>query len=333
MPNTTGTCYIQESTCQTNCVAPPTGTVRARTMVVPQTATSCTDVTGSTNYIPGTLALAPPGTVQSAPGDGSYAAWNNVQIHGGGEGYFLSSSVSSNYVLKLACWNRDTPAGSGTGTAASMSVNGSNLTWDIGYVSGTPWTQASGGDVYASGTLRSFVPSGTTPRVFSTDGSGGYPGVVTYGTSYDLDSGTGQGGTYISSTNWLVNDTLPAVDYYEYFWHRYGSPATSTTDPAFDNLLAVTKPPSSTTPYYVVGDLTTSGNWSVGSGESIVIIVDGNLTINGRVNITGSGFIAFIVNGNVTVDTTVGATSASTTPVVEGIYITSPIGAFVSGRL
>ncbi len=36
----------------------------------------------------------------------------------------------------------------------------------------------------------------------------------------------------------------------------------------------------------------------MGTGESIVIIVDGNLTIGGRINITGKGFITFIVNGN-----------------------------------
>jgi hypothetical protein len=69
----------------------------------------------------------------------------------------------------------------------------------------------------------------------------------------------------------------------------------------------------------------------VGTGESIVFIVNGNLTIGGNVNITGTGFVSFIVKGNITVLSSVGTGALSTTPVVEGVYIVSSTGTFQTG--
>jgi hypothetical protein len=82
------------------------------------------------------------------------------------------------------------------------------LTWDLGYTLGAPWSQVQGGDVYASGTLLSYVPVLASPRAFILDGAGGYPGIATYGQSVNFDSsGLTHGQTWVSSTNWLVNDT------------------------------------------------------------------------------------------------------------------------------
>jgi hypothetical protein len=242
----------------------------------------------------------------------------------------VDTPPDSNYVFAQVCAYRD-------GVLYTLSrtgqVNGGEtLSWELGYTYGSPWVQAEGGDVYASGTLRSYIPSGITPRVFVADGTSGYPGTVTYGSSFDFDASASlQGASNVSSTNWLVNATNTVVNYYDFFYRRFGAPTTPTTEPAFSNLLAVTEPPTSETPYYVVGDMTTSGNWNVGSGESIVILVNGNLTIGDRINITGNGFLAFIVNGNITVADTVGTGPTSTTSVVEGIYITSPTGTFATG--
>lgn len=205
------------------------------------------------------------------------------------------------------------------------------LRWDIGYTLGTAWVQAQGGDVYSSGAIRSYLPA-VTPRAFITDGTGGYPGVMTYGTSYDFDSDPYVAGAdLVSADNWQVNTTRASVNYYDYFYRRFGAPTTPTTEAPFNNLLAVTQPVSNCTestcsPYYVVGDMTTSGTWSVGANERVVIFVDGNLTLGGRVNITSNGFIAFIVNGTITVADTVGTTASSTTPVIEGIYIATTAG-------
>lgn len=161
--------------------------------------------------------------------------------------------AGANWQIARAC--------NSTGTSGSTAIlsGGQTLTFDVGYTLGSAWVQSQGGDVYAAGSLGSYIPTGITPRAFSTDGTGGYPGVVTYGTSYDFDGSAsgGTGETLVSSENWLANATRTSVDYYDYFYRRYGSPTTPST---FANLLAVTKPASSATPYYVVGDMTTSGN-------------------------------------------------------------------------
>jgi hypothetical protein len=190
-----------------------------------------------------------------------------------------------------------------------------------------------GGDVYASAALRSFIPSVASPRYFVRTPTEGTSGVVTYGTSYDFASGTtAQGEAYVSSSQWLANDTYTATDYYAMMYHRFGSPtADYTGDTIFNSELA-----SSADAYFVDGNLTVSGPtaWSVTDGENIVVLVDGDLTINQDITLSGTGFVSFIVNGDITVASAVGADCTPTcgsTPVVEGIYITSPTGTFNTG--
>ncbi len=237
--------------------------------------------------------------------------------------YTLTATApSANWVVSSPCeYKNGTLVGLGYSAVAN---GGDTIKWEIGYTKGTAWVQTQGGDAYASGTLRSYIPA-VSPRVFNDVGASGYPGVATYGTSYDFDSDPfSNGGTLVSSKNWLANATRPTVNYYDLFYHRFSAP-TATDNALFPNLLGVTKPASRATPYYITGDMTTSGDWSVGAGENIVFLVNGNLTIGGKINIVpnSTGFVAFIVNGNITVDPTVGTTAASTAPVVEGVYIAS----------
>jgi len=83
------------------------------------------------------------------------------------------------------CWHNQTTGATGEGLTQTL-VDNQTIRWDIGYTLGSAWVQAEGGDVYASGSLRSYIPD-VTPRVFTTDGDGGFPGVVTYGTTYDFE--------------------------------------------------------------------------------------------------------------------------------------------------
>jgi hypothetical protein len=120
------------------------------------------------------------------------------------------------------------------------------------------------------------------------------------------------------------------VNYYDLFWRKFGGP--TTPDLGADDLVSpLAQPVSRETPYYAVGDVTTSGNWVVPDGETLTMLIDGDLTISGTITTTGTGFVAFIVNGNITVDPSVGTTFSSTTPVLEGVYITSPTGTFSTG--
>jgi len=86
------------------------------------------------------------------------------------------------------------------------------------------------GDVYAAGTLKTFVPSLASPRAFILDGTtGGYPGVATYGgdCNFDSSSATTGGKTWVSSKNWLVNDTAPDTNFYQLLYRKFGGAPAS----------------------------------------------------------------------------------------------------------
>ena len=277
------------------------GTIQARAVQVTQADTSCTairSVPTTAGQINNTIlqftrssASAPPAQMQSGA---NYVTFANILT-----GWYTVDSIlpTIDWMYSRACWNNLTTGTTGEGLSQTLGAN-QTIAWDIGYTLGTAWLQTQGGDVYASGNVRSYIPN-VTPRVFSRDGTGGYSGIVTYGTSYDLDSSPlSTGGTLVSSTNWQVNATQTAVDYYDYFYRRFDSP-TATDNDSFPNLLSVAKPASRAKPYYIAGDMTTFGDWTVTTGENIVFIVTGNVTIGGKINITGDGFAAFIVNGNI----------------------------------
>ena len=200
-----------------------------------------------------------------------------------GGSYTLNPTAPINYNILLPCWRTqlNSPT-SGTGLTNNLSepTDSDTLTWDLGYSAGAPWVQTNGGNVYGAGNVVSYIPSGITPRVFNVNGSGGYPGVVAYGSSYDFDaSPTSQGANLVSSTNWLVNQTHTAADYYAYFAHKFNIPDSATVYSGNG------AQPGSSGVYYVGGDLTTSGNWNAGNGEKVVFLVNGNLTIGENTHI------------------------------------------------
>lgn len=58
---------------------------------------------------------------------------------------------------------------------------------------------------------------------------------------------------------WII--LLASADYYKYFRYKLGSPAT----PDFNHPISpLSQPASRTIPYYVVGNMTTKGDWSAG---------------------------------------------------------------------
>ncbi len=311
-----------------------TGNLRGRAVKVFTTDTTCGTIRG----IPTTEADINGTTITFTPSSpsqpsGTQAGANYVSFPGvvGGTYTIDPQLPSANWVTQRACWTRDLNAPTtGEGLSATLSVptEGETLTWDVGYRLGMPWTQVEDGDVYAATNVSSLVPQGISPRVFARDGTAGFPGIVTYGTSYDFAIEGSTGGNNVSSKNWLVNESYAPINYYQIFYQRLGAP---TTPDSFPDLSAVGKPASRATPYYVEGDMTTSGDWVVGDGESIIFLVNGNLTINGKITISGAGFIAFIVNGNITVSSSVGVPYSLSTPVVEGVYVTNASGVFSDG--
>ena len=307
-----------------------TGTINARA-VLGVSGDNCATIQasgagldGATFQFTGGSASQPPPLTQSGS---SYVTFAGIV-----GGTYTIVPNAGNYELARACWSKALNAplsGEGLTTTQSVPFDGDTLTWDVGYIPIAPWVEAAGGNVLVKGAIQSKIPTTTFPRVFVKDGSGGYPGIVSYGTSYDFDySYLGLGENYVSSKNWLVNQVNTFPDYYRYFYIKLGGPITVDS---FPNLTAVPKPASRTKPYYVVGDMTTSGDWTVADGETVMFVVNGNLTINGNINTTGTGFAAFIVKGNITVSSNVGGLYTSSSPQVEGFYVTGPTGIFRTG--
>lgn len=304
------------------------GTIQVRGKVIAEGVNMCSQLADSTTYVPETIDISP----VTAPGaqaisGGTYATWSVDQGT-----YTVLDTPPAGYVLSLACFTGTNPGYSGGGMSSYV-LGDQTMTWELGYTIGKAWTQATGGDVYASTDMKSYIPStGTTPY-FISNGSGGSSGVATYGVSYDFDSLNNRlGESKVSPAGWLANETYATTDYYAIMFHRFGSPETPDATGPVSWTGKPADSPLNGQAYYIDGDLTiVTNDWLVGTGESITVLVNGNLTINTRINITGKGFVAFIVNGDITVGSSVGTTAASSTSVVDGVYITSPTGTFHTG--
>ncbi len=213
------------------------------------------------------------------------------------------------------------------------------------------WWQVTGAGAYAQGTdgyvMMSEIPS-------DEDGCGPpdcSPYLVKAHDSDDPNTAgipmTGGGGLGVNDDFSIRNDNPHAIDTtmsvqenYTYFASQYGMGASSTSFPGSTS--DATKPPSldldadtnPDKPYLVAGDLTIQQQWSVASGETIVVFVENNLTISDPsslgtvIEVEEGGFLAFIVGGNIIIEDTVGNAIVPTdpslddvTPNVEGIYI------------
>ncbi len=338
-----GICEVSEDciTCAVDCGScppvptatptpgPPLATINARAVAITRADTSCAAVVASTNYLNGTVfsaapALSPAAQTQSG---GAYVGWNNVSPS---TYTLIVTPPSGNSALANGCYTK-TGGAPYTQSMSAVVNGGETVTWNVGFTPPGPWVQTQGGDVYAATTLSSLLPETISPRQFNLIGTGNFPGIVIYGSGgvnpYDFDIASGSyGETLVSGTNWLVNDAYAMRDFYQLFYVKFGAPTT----PDYTNPTSpLAKPASRSAPYYVQGDMTTGGDWSVAPGENIVFLVDGNLTIGGKINLTGTGFVGFIVRGNITVLPAVGGAATSAAPAVEGVYLTS--GTFATG--
>lgn len=194
------------------------------------------------------------------------------------------------------------------------------------------WVQVvGGGNVAAAGVLNNFIPPaqacfGSCAPVFVLDGASGDPGVVTYGTSYDLGNGA------VSSKQWLVKSQYQGKRYGFEFWRTHVDvSAAAVSDWTGVELLDAAKPtqaPSHELVYWATGNMNiANGTWQIASGEKIVVLIKGNLTIKNRINVAPGGFLAMIASGDISIDPSVDSEDGQ--PAVEGVYIAD--GRFSTG--
>ena len=318
-----GGCDIEETclTCPDDCGSCPAATLTARAVEVTDATNNCLDVPASTNYLTGTVISFTPAVSPASQTQGAgILTWNNVTTDGTTV-YTVQASPPESRAPGVICVSKD---GGGwiQNASADLAIGGTDA-FAIAYLPQKGWLQTSVGNVYAAGQLTSSIPSSATNPYFSLGLSS--PGVVSYGTGYDFSlSAFDHGETQVSSTNWLVNQTLPSELFYERFIHKLGIPGTETPLP--EPLIDLAKPGcSSPCILYANGNMTTrtASPWTIGATEQMILVVNGNLTINSPITITSGGFFGAFVNGNITVSPAVGTTASSTTTSLDGIYVAS----------
>ncbi|MGD9129049.1 MAG: hypothetical protein PVJ09_00975, partial [Candidatus Woesebacteria bacterium] len=178
-----------------------------------------------------------------------------------------------------------------------------------------------------------FVGPGVAINTHQDEGAGDEPGYVHVPDSREGDN---------ADNAYAIGLYLDPQDYqdYAYFNNRFGNSADVITS---EMSTGNPSKPSTSGIHKVTGDVTIdeTDNWSVGSGESFVVLIDGNLTIEDTtggnqqiITVAEGGYVAFIVNGNITIADSVGYDSShanfqSSDPddaVVQGVFVTSRTG-------
>lgn len=323
-----GGCSFQTQ-CVPNAACTPM-TINVRAKLVSTTAFSCADIASSTNYINGEqFSLSPAGApATQSQNNGNYVTWNNL-VFGS---YTINYTPVPAYSVQNSCWTKNPGGTSGQGLSIS-GVPGDVFTIDLGFSPTAAWPQVQGGDALVCKDVKSHVFPGTAIPYFNDDGSGGFPGLVSYSTSFDFQNGANTGENMVSTKNWLARDTpssICATNWYQYFYNRfdmapkaqdYGAGALSEPPTRLDSN-------NQPIPYKVGGNATVS-NWNISNNQSLVIFVNGNLTIDGDIKVNPGGFLAFIVSGNIIVTSNVGQPQGSSAANIEGIYIAG--GTFMTG--
>ena len=238
-------------------------------------------------------------------------------------------------------------------TATGVSVGSSTITSDVvmnGVVMCTdtstldvtlpgPWWQVQDADIITNGNLSSLIPTttcllpGCNP-IFDLDGPGGYPGVPSYGGSYDFEAGSGTG--TVSSTGWLANSTTTLNKKYDYSYFeglvRPDVEIHEIIEPDGEiqggYLISETSGPDGYIWFRSQEDLTITGTANL-QDRKVVLLVDGNLYLGRppaqsgssiRVR-DGSGFFMAIVSGDIIISPKAKIDPLTPQPVFEGIFL------------
>lgn len=162
------------------------------------------------------------------------------------------------------------------------------------------WFQTREGDVHSGGEIRVNVPAG---KVFSLDGEGGFPGVISYQSVFEPDFSPGG----FSSTGWLVK-TEAKRRFYRHFYLFLGSLVVDNFD-GYQGQIA------GSGVYYSGDDVELENKvWNFPQRLRAVILVEGNLKINSNILVPQGSFLAFIVKGNIEVSGDIEN--------LQGVYIT-----------
>ncbi len=178
------------------------------------------------------------------------------------------------------------------------------------------WWQAVGGSVYAGGSVRSELPSGSEALI--VPGAGGALGALMRA-SGSLDTGAGE----VSAEGYsAVTAYRGRTMNYDYFAAHMGVTPSTVNYWAADTMNKPANDPERVFYYQNPSgsEASVTSPWTVAAGESYVVFVNGDLRIAADVVVEEGGFLAYIVNGDVRVSPAV--TDVAGLFVVDGVLST-----------
>ena len=204
------------------------------------------------------------------------------------------------------------------GEGCSPSADSSWLHWSTEPpLAASAWWQVESGNVHAdAGAVVSEIPATCTgaclPYLITQSAGNEDTGLLSFSGSVSLGEGTinENGDDWQAETGYQGTQT--GFDYFQRILSDDPNGIAEWTDgslPAADGV------------YLATAGVLTSGTWSVGSGEKIVLLIPGNVTIGSDINVAPGGFLAIIASGNI-------AVSDSVTN-IEGVFVAD--GNFSSG--
>ena len=145
------------------------------------------------------------------------------------------------------------------------------------------WFQTQDGDVHAQGKITDPL-SPIPPKIFSLDGEGGFPGVVSFwGNNPYFGSGA------VSAKSWLAKTgtVLRNFHFYDTF---LGSPQVNSFDGGM---------PGEDGVYFADGDRVIAGDWELAGGKRVIILVDGNVKVLNNIIVPYGSSLILIASGNI----------------------------------
>jgi hypothetical protein len=247
--------------------------------VVPKVSGGVVDIIGGASYAPTSDAL------------GVYSQYVLTP-----DSYALSTDPGVDFILppKLFC----------QGTTADFVSDGTIATRDFGFwrIYGG-WWQVIGGDVYGGGGVESVIPVTllAEDKFLVKQDSGGFDGLVFYGSGGEVDLGTAPG-VSVSNSGWEAESGYLGQDInYEYYMAKMRT--LDKTDWGGSGKPAYV-PVEGYEIYTYTGDAVV--DFGVSGGEKMVIMVDGNVLVDSDVTVEAGSHLTVIVSGDITFANNVG---------------------------
>jgi hypothetical protein len=259
----------------------------------------------------------------------------------------IKSSIFGFSILLILCF----------GFFVNLKEVNSDVTINFGINNLNPWVQTKdadlrieGGSLIGAGGFTNPLPSDPSEGLFcgtadypnsysSLPGGGNTPGIIFTGNN---DYSFGFGRASADPYNWVVggadtgdyNSRLIRKTSYDFIYAKAkqggltpiditndtsgGSPVNHCTSTLLDcDLDALSHG------LYIANgnlNLTSSSDYTFGSDQNYVILVDGDLTISNRIKVPIGSSVSFVVNGDITINRDLGESATSTTTTIEGVY-------------